>query len=111
LHDELAEPEPAEDSDQSYHHQQTEPESASQTDIKESGAENPPGDVSAPFDQGGQGGEDGDSFASKDYPEGEIESEGDGELPIDDHGMNDQQDEGREAYGEAWRRLGSSVLR
>ena len=46
-----------------------------------------------------------------DYPEGEIESAGDGELPIEDHRIPDQKDERRESNGEAWRRLGSSILR
>jgi osmoprotectant transport system ATP-binding protein len=110
LYDQQAEPEQADDSDQSYD-QLTEPESPRHTDTEEIGAENPPEDVAAPFDQGAEGGEGGDSFASMDYPEGEIESAGDGELPIEDHRMNDQQDDRREANGEAWRRLGSSVLR
>jgi osmoprotectant transport system ATP-binding protein len=110
LYVELAEAEQTPDSEGSYD-QQTEPESASQTDTKAGGAENPPGDVAGPFDQGAEGGQGSDSFANMDYPEGEIESAGDGELPIEDHRMNDQQDERREANGEAWRRLGSSVLR
>jgi len=40
-----------------------------------------------------------------------------GELPIEDHrpiedyGPYDQKNEARESNGEAWRRLGSSILR
>ena len=88
-----------------------EPEFVSQTDTNESGPDNPQGDVSAPPHVDDRGGEGVESFASVDYPGGEIESAGDRALPIEDHRIPDQQDEGREANGEARYRRGSSVLR
>jgi osmoprotectant transport system ATP-binding protein len=110
VYDQMSEPEHEHESEQVYD-QDTEPEQVSQADPKESVTENPQGDVSPPPDVDDQAGEGGDGFASREYPEEEIESAGGGELPIEDHRTNDQQDEGREANGEARHRRGSSVLR
>jgi osmoprotectant transport system ATP-binding protein len=88
-----------------------EPESVRQTDTNESGLNYPQEDVSAPSHVDDRDGKGVDSFASMDYPEGEIESAGDRELPMEAHRIADQQDEGREANGEARYRRGSSVLR
>jgi osmoprotectant transport system ATP-binding protein len=107
LHEQPDESEPGADSDQSYD-QLGEPEPESQTDTNEGAAENPQGDVSAPLHVESRGGDGADT---RDYPEDEIESAGDGELPIEDHRPSDQRNEGRESNVEAWRRLGSSVLR
>ena len=81
LHDQPAESEPVDDTDQLYD-QPTESDSASQTATHEGGAENPQGDISAPTQVDTEDGESGDSLH---YPEGEIESAGDGQLPIEDH--------------------------
>jgi osmoprotectant transport system ATP-binding protein len=110
VYDQMSEPEHEHESEQVYD-QDTEPEQVSQADPKESVTENPQGDLSPPPDVDDQAGEGGDGFASREYPEEEIESAGGGELPIEDHRTNDQQDEGREANGEARHRRGSSVLR
>jgi hypothetical protein len=106
LYAQLGESEQRADSDQLYD-QLAEPEPVSQTDTNEGGAPGPQEDVSAPSHVDT---EDGDSFAGTDYPEGEIESTGDGEVPIEDHRIYDQRNEIRESNVEAWRRLGSSVL-
>ncbi|HEX6757023.1 MAG TPA: ATP-binding cassette domain-containing protein [Propionibacteriaceae bacterium] len=117
LYDQLTESQEAEDADQSYERlgeseqrddQLAEQDSASQTIANESGPENSQGDGSASPQVDSRGGEGG---ASLDYPEGEIESAGDGEAPIEDPRILDQKNDGRESNGEAWRRLGSSVLR
>jgi osmoprotectant transport system ATP-binding protein len=88
-----------------------EPESVRQTDTNESGLNYPQEDVSAPSHVDDRDGKGVDSFASMNYPEGEIESAVDRELPMEAHRIADQQDEGREANGEARYRRGSSVLR
>jgi osmoprotectant transport system ATP-binding protein len=112
LHDQLGESEARVDSDQLYD-QLAEPQSVSQTDTNESGAESSQGDLSADPQVDTEG---GDSFASTDYPEGEIESMGNRELPIEDHRLiedyrpSDQNNESRESNAEAWRRLGASIL-
>jgi osmoprotectant transport system ATP-binding protein len=109
LHDQLGESEARVDSDQLYD-QLTEPQSVSQTDTNESGAESSRGDLSAAPQVDTEGGE---TFAST---EGEIESVGGGELPIEDHRPiedyrpSDQNNESRESNVEAWRRLGASIL-
>jgi osmoprotectant transport system ATP-binding protein len=108
--DQSSEPEPTDHSDELYD-QLAEPESASPTDTHETRAENPRGDISAPSHVDGRAGEGANGLAGMDYPDGEIESAGDGELPIEDYGIPDQKDEGRESNSEAWRRLGSSILR
>jgi osmoprotectant transport system ATP-binding protein len=108
LHDQLAEPAQADDSDRVYD-QLAESESAS--DTQEIPAENPQGDVSAPSHVDDLGDEGADSLAGMDYPEEEIEPTSDGEFPIEDQRITDQKDEGRESTGEAWRRLGSSIMR
>jgi osmoprotectant transport system ATP-binding protein len=107
LHEPPGESEQADDKDQLYD-QLTEPDSESQTATHEGGAGDPQGDISAPPQVDTGGGESGDSL---DHREDEIESAGDGELPIEDHRVRDQENERRESNGEAWRRLGSSVLR
>ena len=107
VHDQPAEAEQADDSDQVYD-QLAESASASQTEPQPSHDENPQVDISAHPHVDIEGGE---GAGSMDYPEGEIESAGDGELPIEDHRIPDQKDERRESNGEAWRRLGSSILR
>jgi osmoprotectant transport system ATP-binding protein len=109
LHDQLGESEARVDSDQLYD-QLAEPQSVSQTDTNESGAESSRGDLSATPQVDTEG---GDTFAST---EGEIESVGGGELPIEDHRPiedyrpSDQNNESRESNVEAWRRLGASIL-
>jgi osmoprotectant transport system ATP-binding protein len=109
LHDQLGESEARVDSDQLYD-QLAEPQSVSQTDTNESGAESSQGDLSAAPQVDPEG---GDTFAST---EGEIESVGGGELPIEDHRPiedyrpSDQNNESRESNVEAWRRLGASIL-
>jgi osmoprotectant transport system ATP-binding protein len=107
LHEPPGESEQADDKDQLYD-QLTEPDSESQTATHEGGAGDPQGDISAPPQVDTGGGESGDSL---DHREEEIESAGDGELPIEDHRVRDPKNERRESNGEAWRRLGSSVLR
>ena len=109
LHDQLGESEARVDSDQLYD-QLAEPQSVSQTDTNESGAESSQGDLPAAPQVDTEG---GDTFAST---EGEIESVGGGELPIEDHRPiedyrpSDQNNESRESNVEAWRRLGASIL-
>jgi len=82
----------------------------SQTDTNESGSESSQGEISAAPQVDTEG---GDTFAST---EGEIESVGGGELPIEDHRPiedyrpSDQNNESRESNVEAWRRLGASIL-
>jgi hypothetical protein len=107
VHDQPAEAEQADDSDQVYD-QLAESASASQTEPQPSHDENPQVDISAHAHVDIEGGE---GAGSMDYPEGEIESAGDAELPIEDHRIPDQKDERRQSNGEAWRRLGSSILR
>ena len=81
VYDQMAEAEPPSESDQVYD-QMVEPEPVSQAETNE---------------------EDGteDTLVSVDYPETEIESAPGGELPIEDHAIPDEQDEGRHANGEA----------
>jgi osmoprotectant transport system ATP-binding protein len=107
LYDQLAEVEQPDDSDQVYD-QLAESESAGQTETQPTHDQNPQADISAHPQVDSQGGEGADSI---DYSEREIESAGGGRLPIEDHRISDQKDEGRESNGEAWRRLGSSILR
>ena len=97
VHDQPAEAEQADDSDQVYD-QLAESESASRTDTQQAHDDNPQADISAHPHVDSQGGE---GAGSMDYPEGEIESAGDGGLPIEDHRMPDQKDPGRESNGEA----------
>jgi osmoprotectant transport system ATP-binding protein len=107
VYDQLAEAEQADDSDHVYD-QLAESESASQAETQPTHDENPRAEISAHPHVDSQGGEGADSIH---YPEGGIESAGGGEPPIRDHRIPDQKDEGRESNGEAWRRLGSSILR
>ena len=91
--------------------QLAEPEPESQTDSSATGFGDQQGDVTAPPEGDAQRGEGIPSFDGMDYPEsGEVESTYDGELPMEDQGLSDEQDEGRQANGEATQRRGSSVL-
>jgi osmoprotectant transport system ATP-binding protein len=105
--DQAVEAEQADDSDQVYD-QLAESESAGQTETQPTHDENPQAGISVHPQVDSQGGEGADSI---DYSEREIELAGGGRLPIEDHRIPDQKDEGRESNGEAWRRLGSSILR
>jgi osmoprotectant transport system ATP-binding protein len=107
VNDQPAEVERPDGSDQ-VNDQPAESQSASQTETQPTQDENPQADISAHPHVDSQGGEGADSIH---YPEGGIESAGGGEPPIEDHRIPDQKDEGRESNSEAWRRLGSSILR
>ena len=109
-YDEPTESQQVYESDHVYD-QLAEPEPVSQTDSSETGFGNQQGDVTAPPEGDAQRGEGIPSFDGMDYPEGgEVESTYDGELPMEDQGLSDEQDEGRQANGEATHRRGSSVL-
>jgi osmoprotectant transport system ATP-binding protein len=109
-HDRPAEPQQAYAPDQPYD-QLAEPEPVSHTDTSETWLGDQHGDVSAPPEGDAQRGEDIPGFDSMDYPEdGEVGSAHDGELPISEQRISDDEDEGREANGEATHRRGSSVL-
>jgi osmoprotectant transport system ATP-binding protein len=109
LPDQPAESQQAYASDQLYD-QLAEPGPVSHTDSNETGFGDQQEDVSAPPEEDAQRGEGMPSFNSMDYPEGgEVASALHGELPISEHRISDEEDEGRKANGEATRR-GSSVL-
>jgi hypothetical protein len=105
LHEQPRESERGADTDQDD--QLVEPEPVSQADPIDGDAENPQGDVSAPPHVAGRGGE---SVDTRDYPGGEVESADDEELPFEDYRPYDQKNEARQSNGEAWRRLGLSIL-
>jgi osmoprotectant transport system ATP-binding protein len=110
LHDQPAESHQAYASDQLYD-QLAEPEPANHIDSNESGLEDQQADVSAPPEGEVQRSEGTASSDSMDYPEaGEVGSAHDGEFPTEEHPISDEEDEGREANGEATHRRGSSVL-
>jgi osmoprotectant transport system ATP-binding protein len=110
LHDQPAESDQADASDQLYD-QLAEPEPVSHTDSSETGLGDQQADVSAPPEGDAQRSEGIPSFDGVDYPEGgDIAPAHDGELPISEHRISDEEDEGRKANGEATHRRGSSVL-
>ena len=109
-YDEPTESQQVYESDHVYD-QLAELEPVSQTDSSETGFGNQQGDVTAPPEGDAQRGEGIAGFDGLDYPEGgEVESAYDGELPMEDQRLSDEQDEGRQANGEATHRRGSSVL-
>jgi osmoprotectant transport system ATP-binding protein len=109
VHDRRAQAERTHEWDQIYD-QLAEPEPLSRVDPNENSAGGHQGDVAPRAHVDAQGDNGIDSFASLNYPEDESESAPDGELLIEDHGIPDEQDEGRKANGEATHRRGSSVL-
>jgi osmoprotectant transport system ATP-binding protein len=109
LHDQPAESHQADASDQLYD-QLAEPGPVGYADSSETRLEDEQADVSAPPEEDAQRSEGIPSFAGMDYPEGDdVASAHHGELPISEHRISDEEDEGRKANGEATRR-GSSVL-
>jgi hypothetical protein len=108
--DQPAESQQAYASDQVYD-QLAEPEPVGDIDRGETRLVDQQGDVSAPPEWDAQRTQDIPSFVSMDYPEdGDVESPHDGALPIEDHRIPDEEDEGRRTNGEATHRRGSSVL-
>jgi hypothetical protein len=90
VYDQMAEAEQPSESDQVFDHM-AEPEAASQAET------------------GDEGGTE-DTLVSVEYPTEVVESGHNGDLQSEDHRIPDQQDEGRQANGEAKQRRGSSVL-
>jgi osmoprotectant transport system ATP-binding protein len=86
------------------------PEPASHADPGENSANGLNGDVAPPPRGDAQGGKGIDSFADLDDPEEESESVRDRELLIASCRIPEEEDEGRQANGEAGHRRGSSVL-
>jgi osmoprotectant transport system ATP-binding protein len=110
LHDQPAESHQADASDQLYD-QLAEPGPVGYADSSETRLEDEQADVSAPPEEDAQRSEGIPSFAGMDYPEGDdVASAHHGELPISEHRISDEEDEGRKANGEATHRHGSSVL-
>jgi hypothetical protein len=109
VHHQRAGPEHSHEWDQVYD-QLAAPEPVSHADPGENSANGLHGDV-APAPQGdAQDGKGIDSFADLDDSEEERESIRDGELLIAGRHIPEEQDEGRQANGEASHRRGSSVL-
>jgi osmoprotectant transport system ATP-binding protein len=90
VYDQMAEAEQPSESDQVFDHM-AEPEAASRAET------------------GDEGGTE-DTLVSVEYPTEVVESGHNGDLQSEDHRIPDQQDEGRQANGEAKQRRGSSVL-